>query len=54
MIRIPTTSGGTVEAQRVPAGWDVHVKARDGRTVATVLMDDETARVVLFDHKAGE
>lgn len=49
MLNFNTADGGTIEASRVGIMWDIHVRAANGRTVATVSMNDDDARALVLD-----
>lgn len=53
MLKFDTATGGTVEAQRVGIGWDIHVRAAGGRTIATVSMSDDDARGLMADLRSA-
>ncbi|WP_182454677.1 hypothetical protein [Streptacidiphilus sp. P02-A3a] len=44
----PTSDGGTVAVTRLsPTRFDLHLRAADGRTVATVVLTDAATRTML-------
>jgi hypothetical protein len=51
MLSFGTRDGGTVEITRHETFADVHVKAPDGRSVATVHMTNPEAAALVLGHK---
>lgn len=52
MLKFTTAQGTTIEATRVGVEYDMHVRAADGRTIATVRMGEAEAWALLDN--AGE
>lgn len=51
----PTSDGGTVTVTRLsPTRFDLHLRAADGRSVATVVLVASAARTMIDNLRRGE